>query len=104
MSVYAINEICYKTVHDPEFRERLRADPAAAVAPFELTAEERSALLAGEVGTLYRMGAHSFLLGHLNRYQLLGLTVPIYNERMRAARSEQDVSLPVRAGGAPGPA
>jgi hypothetical protein len=86
MSVYAINEVCYKTVHDPDFRERLRADPGAALAPFDLTEAERTALLAGEVGTLYRMGAHSFLLGHLNRYQLLGLTVPVYNERMRAAR------------------
>jgi hypothetical protein len=46
-------------------------------------------LLAGDVARLYEMGAHPFLLGHLCRWALFGLTVPIYSERIRKAREPQ---------------
>jgi hypothetical protein len=87
VSAFAVNEICYRLVHDPAFRDTMKADTPAAIASLELTDEERSALLAGDVGTLYRLGAHSFLLGHLCRYGIAGLTLPVYNERMRAVAS-----------------
>ena len=85
MSAYEINKLCWRAVHDPAFREVLKRDPEAATAPLPLSAEERKALLAGEVGRLYELGVNSFLLSHLPRYQLFGLTVPLYSERMRAA-------------------
>lgn len=85
MSVYAIDEVCYRCVHDPPFRERLRSAPEAALAELELTPEERDALLRADVAALYRMGAHAFLLGHLARYRVLGLDQPTYNERIRSA-------------------
>jgi hypothetical protein len=86
MSVYAVNKLCRDALHDVAFREALKRDPAAAIAPLELTAEERAALLAGDVARLYRMGAHPYLLAYLTRWELFGLTVPIYSERIRAAR------------------
>ena len=75
----------WRAVHDPAFREALKRDPEAATGPLLLSAEEREALLAGEVGRLYELGVNSFLLSHLPRYQLFGLTVSLYSERMRAA-------------------
>jgi hypothetical protein len=85
MSVYAINEICYRALHDIPFREALKRDPAAAIAPLRLTDEERTALLAGDVARLYEWGVHPFLMGHLTRHELFGLTVETYSERIRAA-------------------
>jgi hypothetical protein len=85
VSVYAINKICYRALHDLAFREAVKRDPAAAIADLPLTGEERRALLAGEVGRLYEWGVHPFLMGHLTRFGLFGLTVTTYSERIRAA-------------------
>ncbi len=86
MSIYQVNKLCYRALHDKPFREALARDPEATLAALPLTNDERRALLAGDVGRLYEWGAHSFLLSHLTRWELFGRTVPIYNERMRAAR------------------
>ena len=84
VSAYAVNKLCRLALHDPGFRERLRTNPEQSVAEFPgLTADERQALLAGEVGQLYALGAHSFLLGYLPRLGLFGLTQSVYAERMR---------------------
>ena len=82
MSIYAIHKIAHLVQKDPEFRERLRADAAAATAEFSLTDEERRLLLAGEVGKLERLGAHGYVLGALARHKVLGLDQPTYIERM----------------------
>jgi hypothetical protein len=44
----------------------MKADPASAIAKYDLTPEERQALLAGDVAKLYRMGvnASSLQLDH----------------------------------------
>jgi hypothetical protein len=86
MSPYAINKICYRALHDRAFREAVKRDPAGAIADLPLTGEERHALLAGDVGRLYEWGVHPFLMGHLTRFELFGLTVTNYSERIRAAR------------------
>lgn len=88
MSAFGVNEICWRLVHDPPFRETAKADPAAAIRDAAISEPERTALLAGDVAELYRRGAHAFLLGHLARYGFAGLTVPIYNARMRAIAGE----------------
>ena len=84
MSVYAINELCHRLVGEPSFRAAAKADPAKATHDAELTDAERAALLGGDVATLYRMGAHPFLLGHLARFGIAGLTQRAYNERIRS--------------------
>lgn len=85
MSIYTVNEICYRCVHDPPFRERLRSAPESALAELDLSTEEREALLRADVAALFRMGAHAFLLGHLARYGIFGLDQMAYNERIRSA-------------------
>jgi Aromatic-ring-opening dioxygenase LigAB, LigA subunit len=85
MSVYAVNYLCRELLRDHAFRAAMKADPAKAIANYDLTAEEREALLAGDVATLYRLGVNAFLMGYLPRFEVCGLTLPIYNERIRSA-------------------
>jgi hypothetical protein len=86
MSVFAVNKLCRQALHDVDFRRALERDPEAAIAPLALTDDERTALLAGDVAWLYEQGAHPFLLALLIRWNLFGLTVHSYSERIRAAR------------------
>jgi aromatic-ring opening dioxygenase LigAB LigA subunit len=86
MSTYAVNKLCRDALHDVAFREALKRDPKSAIAPLSLTDEERSALLGGDVAWLFERGAHPFLLAYLIRWELFGLTVDLYSERMRKAR------------------
>ncbi len=83
MSVYGINKVCYQVQMDLGFRERMREDPAGALEGFPLTDEEREAFLSGDVATLYRWGAHTFLLSRLPRFDSLGLSRDEYIRRMR---------------------
>jgi hypothetical protein len=85
MSVYAVNKLCREALHDLAFRDALKRDPAAAIAPLDLTAKERDALLAGDVARLYEWGCHPFLLAYLTRWDLFGLTVDRYSESIRTA-------------------
>ena len=87
MSILAINRLCRDVLHNRAFRDRIKADPAAAIADRDLTPDERQALLAGDVAKLYRMGVNAFLLGYLCRFEVCGLCLPVYNERIRSARS-----------------
>jgi hypothetical protein len=85
VSSYSVNKVGYQIVHNAAFRERLLADPASAIADFDLEPAERAALLAGEVGTLYQSGAHEFLLLNIAKFGGFGLTMPVFVTRMRAA-------------------
>jgi len=83
MSRYGLNKVCHMTQTDLAFRERMRSDPAGAIADFPLTDEERRAVVSGDVATLYKMGVHAFLLSRLPRFESLGLTRDEYIARMR---------------------
>ena len=85
MSVYAINKLCRDALHDLAFREAIKRDPASAIAGRDLTAEERTALLKGDVVRLYELGCHPFLLAYLVRWDLFGITPALYNARIRTA-------------------
>jgi hypothetical protein len=82
MSIYFVHKVAQLVAKDPAFRERMKRDPAAAIADFRLTDEERRALLAGDVGRLTEMGAHGYLLGHLARHEVLGLSMKNYPQRI----------------------
>ena len=86
MSIFALNYLCRELLRDHTFRAAMKADPAKALAPLDLTDHERRALLAGDVGTLFRMGVNGFLMGYLARFEVCGLNVEVYNQRMRAVK------------------
>jgi hypothetical protein len=86
MSAYQINKLCHRVYHDIPFREAVKADPAKAIADWPFTNEERKALLEGDIKRLYEWGTHPFLLAHFTRWDLFGVTAPIYAERIRGAK------------------
>lgn len=91
MSVYAVNKLCRRVVHEPALREALIADPEPvlrAIAP-PLTDEEIRALCAGDVGSLSKAGCNHFLLHQLGRWRLFDLDLPTYAERIRAAHADE---------------
>ena len=86
MSILSVNRLCRDVMRDLALRKRLQDDPQGTLAayPHPLTDRERAALLAGNIGALYRMGANTFLMGYLGRYKVFGLDAVSYSERMRA--------------------
>jgi hypothetical protein len=89
MSVYQINKLCHLLHHDRALREAVKADPAKALADWPLSGEERAALLAGDIKRLYEWGTHPYLLGHISRWSLFGVTPSVYAERIRGASDPQ---------------
>jgi hypothetical protein len=89
MSIFAVNHLCREVLRDPIFRAAMQSAPVKALAPLDLTDNERSALLAGDVGTLYRMGVNAFLMNYLARFEVCGLNGQLYNERMSAVRVDE---------------
>jgi hypothetical protein len=90
VSVYAVNTVCRRTLSEPEFRQALAASPESAEAALRaatppLSDEEIRALLAGDVGTLSRMGCNHFLMHLLGRFGLFGLDLEEEAARVRAA-------------------
>jgi hypothetical protein len=86
LTVFAVNHLCREVLRDHAFRAAMKADPAKALAPLDLTDAERSALLAGDVGALFRMGVNAFLMNYLARFEVCGLNAGNFNERMRAVK------------------
>ena len=89
MSIFAVNHLCRELLRDHAFRAAMKADPAKALTPLDLTEAERSALLAGDVGTLFRMGVNAFLMNYLPRFEVCGLNTESYNQRMRAVKVDE---------------
>jgi len=88
MSLYGINRACHLVQVDEAFREQMRTDAPSALAGLPLTAEEREAILRGDVAQLRRWGAHTFLLSRLPRFDALGLSREEYISRMRVLLDE----------------
>jgi hypothetical protein len=84
MSVNALNRICREVSRDHAFRAAMKSDPAKAIAAFDLTAEERTALLSGDVVTLHNMGVNDFMMGYLARFGSCGFSIPVFNEKIRS--------------------
>ena len=85
MSAYAVNKFCRACLMDERVRSLAASDPDAALDEFDVTPEERLLLLDGEVGKLSLAGCNAFLLSYLPRWNLFGLDVELYSERLRAA-------------------
>lgn len=80
-----MNKVCHLVQMDAAFRERLQTDPTGALADLPLTDEERQAFVDGDIATLYRRGANTFMMSRLQRFGVFGLDVHTYNARMRRA-------------------
>jgi Aromatic-ring-opening dioxygenase LigAB, LigA subunit len=93
MSLYQLQKFLYELNRDPTAQDRHRADLPGLLDRYELTAEERGALEAGDVGLIYVLGANGQLLMHYAAF--LGLSWPTYLQAMRDGVAKHG---PVRAG------
>jgi hypothetical protein len=95
MSVYAVNKLCHRVVHEPELRAALngsREEAEAAIRAAEppLSDEEVQLVLDGEVGELGRRGCNYFLIHQLGRWEVLGMDLKTHGDRVRAAQASGD--------------
>ncbi len=93
MSLYYVQKVLYQLNRDPAVRKRFDASREDVLADYELTDEERTALLEGDVGLLYVMGVNGQILMHYAA--LLGQPWDVYINAMREGVRKHG---PVRAG------
>ena len=62
MSTYALSKLLREVNRNPGTREHFFKDAAAVAADYELTEEERRAVLERDVAALYRLGVHGLIL------------------------------------------
>jgi len=93
MSLYATQKFLYHLNRDPAVQRRYKDELPALLQDYELDAEERSAIVAGDIGKLYVLGSNGQLLMHFAA--LLGMPWADYIEAMREGVRKYG---PVRAG------
>jgi Aromatic-ring-opening dioxygenase LigAB, LigA subunit len=81
VSLYQVQKLLFHVNRDRQVRARFVDDRERLVTDYQLTPEERHALLETDFHALYRMGVHSLLLGPLAAE--LGLSFPEYLARLR---------------------
>ncbi len=62
MSTYALNKLLREVNRNPQTREKFFADRAGVAASFDLTSPEREAVVANDISSLYKLGAHGLIL------------------------------------------
>ena len=93
MSLYQLSKMLFNLNRDDALKARFKADPQGVVADYDLTEEERGALLTPDVGLLYVLGVNGQILMHFAA--LCGIEWSDYLQRMRDGVKEHG---PVRAG------
>ena len=81
MSLYATQKFLFHLNRDEAVQKRFRENLPELLKDYELDAEEREAILAGDIGKLYVLGSNGQLLMHFAA--LLGMPWADYIESMR---------------------
>ena len=81
MSLYATQKFLFHLNRDAAVQKRFREDLPELLNDYDLDAEEREAILAGDIGKLYVLGSNGQLLMHFAA--LLGMPWADYIEAMR---------------------
>jgi hypothetical protein len=55
----ALNQVIERASTDAAFRSRLQSDPASALAGYDLTPDERAAVMSGDAGRIGALGLDS---------------------------------------------
>jgi aromatic-ring opening dioxygenase LigAB LigA subunit len=93
MSLYQMQKFLFDINRDAGMQQQFCTAPAAQLDRYDLNAEERRALEAGDIGLIYVLGANGQLLMHYAAF--LGMPWPEYIAALRAGVSRYG---PVRAG------
>ena len=93
MSLYQLQKFLFDLNRDPAVQSSYRASAGSVVERYDLTPEERDAVVGGDIGLIYVLGANGQLLMHFAAF--LGMPWPSYIQAMRDGIVKHG---PVRAG------
>jgi len=93
MSLYQMQKFLFDINRDPAVQQRFLVERTQVLSVYDLTLEERDAIIAGDIGLLYVLGANGQLLMHYAA--LLGMEWSAYIAAMRDGVLKYG---PVRAG------
>lgn len=93
MSLYHLQKFLYVLNRDEVAQQQFRDDKDSALAEYDLTNEERTALADGDIGLLYVLGVNGQILMHYAAF--LGIEWFDYLDLMRKGIEKHG---PVRAG------
>jgi hypothetical protein len=85
VSLYQVQKLLFHVNRDRQVRARFLAERERLVAEYDLTDDERRAVLGPDFHALYRMGVHSLLLAPLAA--TLEVAFPDYLAILRGTRS-----------------
>jgi len=81
VSLYMVQKFLYRLNRDPELQSRHLEDPEGSLRGYELTDEERRALLEPDIGLLYHLGVNGQILMHFAAFHQIEWAD--YLQRMR---------------------
>ena len=84
MSLYQVQKLLFHVNRDRQIRARFLDGRERLLVDYELTADERRAILEMDFHALYQMGVHSLLLGPLAA--TLGIGFPDYLAILRGTK------------------
>jgi hypothetical protein len=93
MSLYQLSKFLFQLNRDEAQKLQFKAAPQKALETFDLSAEERQAILALDIGLLYVLGVNGQILMHFAAFS--GIEWSDYLQRMRDGIKQHG---PVRAG------
>ena len=93
MSLYQLSKLLYTLNRDEAAKARFKDDAEGFTRDFDLTADERVAIVEQDIGLLYVLGVNGQILMHFAA--LCGIAWPDYLQRMRDGIIRHG---PVRAG------
>jgi hypothetical protein len=93
MSLYQLSKFLFQLNRDEGLKLQFKAAPQIALKSFELSDEERTAILAPDIGLLYVLGVNGQILMHFAAF--CGIEWSDYLQRMRDGVKQHG---PVRAG------
>jgi len=93
VSLYYVQKLLYELNRDPKVRARFDNDRDSLIDEYQLTDEERKAIVTGDIGLLYVMGVNGQILMHYAA--MIGQAWDEYIEAMREGVRRHG---PVRAG------
>jgi Aromatic-ring-opening dioxygenase LigAB, LigA subunit len=88
-----MQKFLYHLNRDARVQQRFKAEQAQLLAEYPLNAQEHEAIVNGDIGLIYVLGANGQLLMHFAAY--LGMPWPDYIQSMRDGVAKHG---PVRAG------